>query len=144
MDPIDAKDIMNKDPFYVVKSLDGTAPATAGNYGIIFTALQGCEVIGFSEVHQTAGTDGGAVTLQLEKLTGTQALDAGVVVLAATVNLKGTANTVVYPSLTATKADRQLNRGDRLALKDGGVMTAVAGLQVSIRLKSLGKGHFSL
>ena len=66
---IDFKDIMNKDPFYIVKSLDGTSPATTTNYGIIFTALYPCTVIDFSEVHQTLGTDGAAVTLQLEKLT---------------------------------------------------------------------------
>ncbi len=111
--------------------------ATAANYGVFFVAPFACEVVSVREVHTAAGTDAGAVTLDVEKLTGTQALDAGVSVLAATVNLKGAANTVVNPALTATTANKQLAVGDRLALKDAGVLTAVAGVAVVVELKKI-------
>lgn len=70
------EDIFNKDGFYVEANLPSTDPQTAANYGMVFTALRPCEVLEVSEVHGTLGTDGGAVTLQLERLTGTTAKGA--------------------------------------------------------------------
>lgn len=121
---------------------DGT---DAANYGVIFTAPFDCVVSYVSEVHQTAGTNGGAVTLQLEKLTGTQALDAGGEILSPAIDLKATANTVtVYPDsftsttfsqdITSNKKHYTLKKGDRLALKDAGTLTDVAGINVVIGL----------
>lgn len=88
----------------------------------------------FREVHQTAGTDAGAVTLDLEKLTGTQNLDAGAAVLNATLSLKATINTVQTATLTDTLTSRSLARGDRLALKDSGTLTAVQNVSVIVEL----------
>lgn len=138
-------DVANKDGFYVTKQLHGTTPQTAANYGIIFIAWHPCEVIAVQEVHETAGTDGGAVTLQVEKLTGTTAPGSGSNLLTTAFNLKSAINTVVSkttPDLTTTKADLRLERGDRLALKDSGTLTAVAGVNVTIYLKPLGKGDY--
>ncbi len=123
--------------FTVVETLQGAAAATAANYGIFFIAPFACEVVSVREVHTTAGTDAGAVTLDVEKLTGTTAPDSGVSVLSATINLKGTANTVQAPALTGTTANKQLAAGDRLALKDAGALTAVAGVAVAVELKAL-------
>jgi hypothetical protein len=123
--------------FVVSKSLDGAAAATAANYGIIFIAPFACEVVSVREVHTTAGSDAGAVTLNVEKLTGTQSPDAGVSVLGATIDLKGAANTVQAPALTGTTADKQLAAGDRLCLKDTGTLTAVAGVCVAVELKKI-------
>lgn len=126
------------DTFVVSATLDGAAAATAANCGVFFIAPFTCEVVSVREAHTTAGSDAGAVTLDVEKLTGTQAPDAGVAVLGATkVNLKGTANTVQAPALTGTTADKQLAAGDRLALKDAGILTAVAGVAVTVELKRI-------
>lgn len=121
--------------FVVTEVLQGAAAATAANYGPFFIAPIACEVVSVREAHTAAGTDTGAVTLDVEKLTGTQAPDAGVSVLGATINLKGAANTVQVPTLTGTAANKQLAIGDRLCLKDAGTLTAVAGVAVTVELK---------
>ncbi len=124
--------------FCVSITLDGAAAATAANYGPFFIAPFACEVVSVREAHTAAGTDAGAVTLDIEKLTGTQAPDSGVAVLGATkINLKGAANTVQAPALTSTTADKRLAAGDRLCLKDSGTLTAVAGVCVTVELKAI-------
>lgn len=124
--------------FTVTETLQGAAAATAANYGVVFIAPFACEVVSVRENHTTAGSDAGAVTLDIEKLTGTQASGAGVAVLGATkINLKGAAETVQAPALTATAANKQLAAGDKLILLDAGVLTAVAGVAVTIELKRI-------
>lgn len=123
--------------FIITETLQSGA-ATAANYGVFFIAPFACEVVSVRENHTTAGTDAGAVTLDIEKLTGTQVSGAGVSVLGATkINLKGTAETVQAPALTATAANKQLAVGDKLNLLDTGVLTAVAGVTVTVELKKL-------
>ena len=63
----------NKDPFFVMHQVDSDAST---DYGVFFIAPWAVELIGFFETHEEVATDGGAVTLQLEKLTPGQALDA--------------------------------------------------------------------
>ena len=87
-----------------------------------------------------AGSDAGAVTLQIERIQGTEALDAGDPLLVAGFNLKGTANTVVrkeLADLTATKTLLILSQGDRLALDDSGNLTNVAGLTITILMEEV-------
>lgn len=140
---------------YVAHSIaDGSI---AANYGVFFIAPFPCTITMFLESHEVSGTNAGAVTLQLEKLTGTQAPDSGVTILVNGnpsingVNLKGAANTVVYypESKVQTGAtygnsftqvstnnirDYVLQKGDRLALKDIGTMTDVAGVSILLEL----------
>ncbi len=120
----------------VSANLEGTSAATAANYGIFFTANKTLRVIEVTEIHTTLGTDAGAVTLQLEKLTGTTALDSGTTLLSTAFNLKGTINTVQYGTLVLT-GDVILARGDRLALKDAGTLTAVAGMSLTVWLEQI-------
>lgn len=120
--------------FYIHHTIAGTAAATAANYGVFWIAPYACHVDSFKEVHQTAGSNGGAVTLTLEKLTGTQAPDGGVVMLASTLSLKATANTVQSGSMTTTLANRNLVQGDRLCLKDSGTLTDVANVTVMVEI----------
>ena len=145
---IESKLLFNKDPFCVPVTIQDTSAATAANYGVFFTASFPCEVMAASESHKTAGSDGGAVTVNLEKLTTGQALDAGITLLSTAFNLKGTASTPVHvPSssyLFVVSTARELARGDRLALKDVGTMTAVAQVNVTCFLKPLGKGHYGV
>lgn len=131
--PVNFLDIYNK-KVWVPWTLSGTSAATATNYGVFFVVPVACYVTGVKEVHQTAGSDGGAVTVTLEKLTGTSALDAGTEVLATALSLKATANTVQTGTLSATLGARTLAVGNRLALKDAGTLTAVANVTVLIEL----------
>jgi len=112
-----------------------TLAAAAGSYGVFWIAPFDCVVMNVWEAHQTAGTNGGAVTLQIEKLTGTQALDAGTAMLITAIDLKGAINTVVNPALSKTLSSLQLARGNRLALKDAGTLTAVNNVTVLIEIK---------
>jgi hypothetical protein len=109
---------------------------------IFYTARFPCEVIWLSEVHSTAGSDAGAVTLQIELLTGTQAPGAGSTLLDTAFNLKGTANTVVKKAGTDLTSTVTLDEGDRLALLYSGTLTAVAGVQVTAYMKPLGRGSY--
>lgn len=119
---------------YITKSLDGTAPQTAGNYGVFFIAPYDCAVTSVYEAHQIAGTDGGAVTLNIEKLTSGVALNSGVNVLGTEISLKATINTTQTGILTNVLADRRLKKGERLALKDTGTLTALVGVCIIIEI----------
>lgn len=120
----------------ITVNLQGTSAATATNYGIFFIAESPMRLASVSEVHTTLGTDAGAVTLQIEKLTGTTAPDSGTALLSTAFNLKGTINTVQYGVLVSSIATI-LQRGDRLCLKDAGTLTAVAGVNVTVWLKPI-------
>jgi len=137
-------DIENKDGNEITISLSGTLSATNTNYGVFFIASKAIEILKIKESHTTAGTDAGAVTLQIEKLTGTTALDSGSTILNTAFDLKGTANTVVsYQGYSGLNTNRQLKEGDRLALKDVGTLTNLAGVCVTIYYKYLGKGNYN-
>ena len=86
------------------------------------------------EVHSTAGSDAGAVTLQVERLQGTEAPGGnGDALLATAFNAKATANTVQAGTLTGTSALLSLSAGDRLGLNYTGTLTALAGVVVTVR-----------
>lgn len=106
-----------------------------------FIADRDLEVISISEVHSTAGTDVGAVNVQVTKDTSTNAPGAGTDLLtnnsSAGFNLKGTANTVQTGSLTSTIASLRLTSGDRLSVDFAGTLTSLAGVVVTVILKEL-------
>lgn len=91
-----------------------------------------------SEVHATAGTDAGAVTLDVKKCTGTTAPASGTTVLGSTFDLKSTIDTVVNKKRSnagvVSTPVAQLAAGDRLAIDITGVTTACAGGSVTIVL----------
>ena len=130
---VEYKDIAHR-KLYVHHTIFGTQAATAGNYGVFYIVPVACVVTGFQEVHQTAGTDGSDVTLDLEKLIGTTAPDSGDSVLAAVLSLKATINSVQDGTMTSTLANRSLVAGNRLCMKDAGVLTSVANVTVKIEL----------
>lgn len=101
-----------------------------------FTAPVDCEVVAIHEVHETAGSDGGAVTGTIRRCQGTEAATAGDDLLGTTkINFKGTALTLQTPSLTDTTANLQLSTGDRLSLDVTGTTTALAGVVLTVLLK---------
>lgn len=124
--------------FYpVIVELQGTVPQTATNYGNIFTADRPYRIISVSEVHRTAGSDAGAVTLQVEKLLSGTAKGAGLTVLSSALSLKTTADTPQFGTLTSTKTTLILRKNDRLGLLTSGTLTALADVQVTIMLQPI-------
>lgn len=115
---------------HVSHTIYGADAATAANYSVVFIAPYACLLTLLQEAHKTAGTDGSAVTLDLEKLTGTTAPGSGVTMLGATIDLKGTINTVKTATLAsgANLPNLSLAAGDRAALKLTGTPTAVANV----------------
>lgn len=123
--------------FCVSTVVQDTSAATAANYGVFFTAPFSCELIEAWETHKTAGTNGSAVTLALEKLEEGDALGSGVDMLDSTFNLKGTINTPQRVRSTTTRVNRVLSPGERVALKDTGTLTDVAHVQVTLLFRIL-------
>lgn len=120
-------------PHYVAHwAMANTAPATAANFGSIWVAPVPLRFIGGYESHAVVGSDGSAVTLDIEKLAATQALDAGTVITSGTVSLKATADTPQVIAPHATAATARVAAGQRVALKDAGTLTALAGVVVTL------------
>lgn len=120
-----------KQASFVSAFLPGATAATAANYGVFFVAPRTCVVKDIYEIHETAGTAVGAVTVQLERLQETEAPGNGDELLSSAISLKGAANTAVRGILTKNY-NISLKPGDRLALKDVGTLTSVAGLCVTV------------
>ncbi len=115
--------------------LPGASAATASNYGVIFIAPYRCQFMGATEVHAVLGTDGSAVTLQIEKLQGTTASGSGTNLLASGFNLKGTINTVQTATLAVLpKTTFNLHKGDRLGLVLTGTPTSVSQVVIVVQL----------
>lgn len=84
------------------------------------------ELVSVKEVHGTAGNDSGAVTLSVERLQGTETIGNGDTVINATINLKGTANTVQTGTLVTTSDIHIFAAGDRVGLNANGTTTTLA------------------
>lgn len=120
-------------PHYEVNfSLAGTTPATAANYEAFYTCNRRLRYLGSRSAHRVAGTDAGAVTLDFRKLASGDALGAGVVMGAATHDLKSTINTPTWAGPTATVANARLTAGDRIEAVDAGTLTDVAGVTATL------------
>ncbi|NBQ70349.1 MAG: hypothetical protein EBU46_16550 [Nitrosomonadaceae bacterium] len=102
-----------------------------------FVANSALEILSIREVHSAAGSDSGAVTLNVTKDTGTNAPGAGVTVQTGTFNLKAAANTVQTATLTATAANKKLAAGDRLSANFTGTVTDVAGVVVTVTVRQI-------
>ncbi len=120
---------------YIHHTVVGTGAATATNYGVFYIAPVACLVTKIQEVHQTAGSDAGSVTLTIEKLTSGVAPDSGAVLLTTALSLKSTANTVQSGTITGTASSKTIAAGDRLCMKDSGTLTAVANVTVFVELQ---------
>lgn len=121
--------------FTIIKTIEPTAEAAAAtSYGKIFIAPRACTVTKISEVHTVAGDDAGAVTLHVERLQGTETSGNGDNLHTTGIDLKGTAETPVSPTLLGTGVT-ELAAGDRLNLVDTGTLATLAGLCVTIELE---------
>lgn len=118
--------------FTVNCTLEGAQPATAANYGVFYTAPYGVTVVGVTARWATASSSG---TLMINKAPSGTAIGSGTAVLASTVNTAGTANTNTAGTLHATAANLALAAGDSLGLVNGGTLTSLAHLSVTVTLK---------
>ena len=104
-----------------------------------FIAQLPCKVVGISYIHATAGTDSGAVNVQVTKDTGTDAPGAGTDLLTnntnAGFNCKGTINVLQTGALVTAEATRTLAAGERLSVDFAGTTAALAGVTLSVRLQ---------
>jgi len=122
--------------------IPGTSAATAANYTApFFIAERSYEVLWCMERHETAGSAGGSVTVMLKKVPSGTAPASGIDVLTAGINLKATANTnqegTISQARTSSIYNRRLSTGDALSLVTTGTLTSVAGVTVSVLLRSL-------
>ncbi len=129
--------VFNELVFPVTATLQGAAAATADNYDVFFIADRDYVVVSISEIHSVVASDGSAVTLQIQKLTGTEAVASGADLLSTSFNLKATANTVQFGDLVALNDVLTLQRGDRLALDDTGTLTSLTDVNVTVQLRIL-------
>lgn len=110
-----------------------------------FIADADYEVTRIVVIPTIAGTDGGAVTADVMKASGTTAVASGATVLSAvdSFNLKATINTLQIGTLVAAEASRRLTTNDRLGINFAGTMTAATGLiQISLkRIQSSNSGY---
>jgi len=136
------QDILRKGGFAITANLPGDLPATATNYEVFFTAQRPVEIMEVSETHRVKGTNAGAVTLNLEILDSAEALDSGDAVLTTAFDLKSANDTPVSKSDYELSSFRVLKPGQRLALKDSGTLTDLAGLSVTVYLKFANRGDF--
>lgn len=138
---INFKDLQGRNEFINI-NLPGSQGDTANNWGVIFTAPYSCSIIGATEVHQTAETLSTTATVQIEKLTGTQASGSGIPLLLSPFNLKGAINTVQTAMLNTTTINtRQMafnfQAGDRLGLvltTTGSGLSTLIGVNIIIQL----------
>ena len=99
----------------------------------IFVADKKYNILSVSEVHSTAGSDNGTVSVDVQACNSTQAPGSGTTVLASVFNLKSTANTVVNKTLATTLPT--LAVGDRLAVNFTGTPTSLAGVVITVVLQ---------
>lgn len=114
-------------PEYVT-SIFQASPADAA----FFVAPFDLTIKQVQQIHGAAGSDGGAVTLQLERLQGTEAEGGnGDALLSTALNMKSTADTVQTGNLVGTDVVN-LSQGDRIGLDYTGTLTGLANVAVTI------------
>lgn len=126
---------------YITHSVYGTTAQTATNYGIIFIARHPIEVMRITESHAVAGSDAGAVTLDVLKAGSGVVIASGITLLSSTFNLKSTANTPVVKDGMDLSNDRVLIEGDRIGLVVSGTLTALSDVNITIYYKEINQGY---
>lgn len=143
---IQFNDIKNKDSYIQAITFVDSAGTTTLQGCYVLTARQiALEIIGVLEKHTVAGTDVGAVTLDVVKVLDGSAISTGITMLKTPFNLKSTANTSVYKEgvdLSTAAQIRYLQIGESVAFKVTGVLTALAGVHVCIYYKPVNNGSY--
>lgn len=124
---------------YVQFFLSGTTAATTGNYNVFFTARHPMEVMRVTARFSAASTSG---TLQLRKCASGVAKASGSDILSTTISLAGTANTDVVRDSKDLTGNSILREGDSLCVVEGGTLTNLQNLAVTIYYTPLGRGEY--
>lgn len=140
---IDSYNVHKKYGIIHSHTLVGADAATAANYSVFFTAPHTLNIVRVI-VNYTAASSSG--TLQIEALPDGTAPGAGTNILASTIDLASTANTNIERNNIGNKelAVTRLNQGERLALVDGGTLTGLTDLNVTIYFTVAARGDFIL
>lgn len=112
--------------------LSGASPQTANNYDVFWTAPYGVTVVSVKVRFTVAGTSS---TVDVKKVPSGTAVAAGTSVITAPASTAGTANTNVSPALSATPANLALAAGDSLGILNGGTLTNLVNLTVTVELR---------
>lgn len=136
---MDAQDIIGKYGNVLNFVLVDADAAVAANYATILNLTHPMELVMASISFTNASTSG---TLQIEKLTGTQAPGSGTALMTAVFSLSATANTVQTKTGREMNDGRVFKQGDRLALIDGGTLTNLKNLVLTMYFRPLGLGDF--
>ena len=129
------KNTLNQNVLHIVSDIiQDVEPGDAGSYGNFFVADDSWQIISISEAHRVAGAGG---TMQIEKLTSGTAKGSGNNLLATAFSLTASANTPRFGTLTTTKADLILRRGDRLGSVSSGLSGVPEDIVVTVILKKL-------
>jgi len=91
----------------------------------IFVADQDYEIVDVRECHSTAGA--GSTTLDVGVAASGTAPASLTTAISSALALDSTANTPVQSTLTSTVANRKLDKGEQIALKYTGTVTAYEG-----------------
>lgn len=102
------------------------------------------ELVCVSEVHDVAGTNGSAVTLDIVKCAAGTTVASGTSLLASTFDLKSTADTPVTKTVSnggvaQAQSSRQILQGESVALNFAGTLTDLAGVAVTITLNPVSR-----
>ena len=123
--------------------LPGALPQTAANFEVFSIVRKAIEIVRIDEVHSAPETVAGALTLNVERLTGTTAPGAGSTILSTAFDLKAAADTVQSYGGHNLTADRILKDGERLALVLTGAPTDLAGLCLTVHYKFAKRGGYN-
>lgn len=117
--------------FTVSTRLSGTDPQTASQYERFWIAPAKCVV---DSVQASWSVAGSSSTLQVEKVPSGTAQGSGTNVLTSTISTAGAADTTTSGTVSTTAATIELAAGDALALVNGGTLTNLTDLSVTVGL----------
>lgn len=126
---------------YITYSINGATAQTATNYGIIYVARHPIEIMRVTETHKVAGSDAGAVTLDVKKASSGVAIASGTSLLSSTFSLKSTANTPVTKEGFNLSVNRLLKENDRIELVVSGTLTSLSDVNITIYYKETNQGY---
>lgn len=124
---------------YVTFSLPGTTAATTGNYNVFFTARYPMEILRITERHSGASSSG---TLQIRKCPSGTAKASGSNLLSSAIATSGAADTDIICEIGDFTGEQILKEGDSLCAVEGGTLTGLQNLAVTIYYKPLGRGEY--
>lgn len=140
--PGQAENQQNKDGFYLNYTLGGTLPQTAADYSYIITARWAFQIVRVTEKHEVAGTDAGAVTLDVLIVNDGSAISTGASVLKAPMSLKTAANTTQFFEKTTLSNARVIKPNQSIGLKTAGTLTSLAGVCVTLYCRPVNRGSY--